>query len=80
MHGVHMLASVDWDDRTFVVAGLAILVGLGGVFVSSEVLQTMPLMMRLIVQQPVISGGLTLVILHSILCKIPPMPEAKSRL
>ena len=31
----------------------------------------MPLMVRLIMQQPVISGGLTLVILHSILCKIP---------
>jgi xanthine/uracil permease len=80
MHGVHMLASVDWDDRKFVVAGLALLVGLGGLFVSPEVLQSMPLMVRLIVQQPVISGGLTLVILHSILCKIPPMPETGSRL
>jgi xanthine/uracil permease len=71
MHGVHMLANVDWDDRKFVVAGLALLVGLGGLFVSSEVLQTMPLMVRLIVQQPVISGGLTMVILHSVLCRIP---------
>ena len=76
MHGVHMLANVDWDDRKFMVAGLALLVGLGGLFVSPEVLQTMPLMVRLVMQQPVISGGLTVVILHSILCKIPPMPEA----
>jgi xanthine/uracil permease len=76
MHGVHMLANVDWDERKFMVAGLAVLVGLGGLFVSPEVLQTMPLMVRLIVQQPVISGGLTLVILHSILCAIPPIPEA----
>jgi xanthine/uracil permease len=53
------------------VAGLALLVGLGGLFISPEVLQSTPLMVRLIVQQPVISGGLTLVLLHSILCKIP---------
>lgn len=72
MHGVQMLAKVDWDDRKFIVAGLGLLVGLGGLFVSPDVLQTMPLMVRLIVQQPVISGGLTLVILHSLLCSIPP--------
>ena len=28
----------------------------------------MPLLARLFIQQPVISGGLTLVILHSLLC------------
>jgi xanthine/uracil permease len=71
MHGVHMLASVEWDERKFAVAGLALMIGLGGLFVSPEVLQTMPLIVRLIVQQPVISGGLTLVILHSMLCTIP---------
>jgi xanthine/uracil permease len=71
MHGVRMLANVEWDDRKFMVAGLALLVGLGGLFITPEVLQSMPLMVRLIVQQPVISGGLTLVLLHSILCTIP---------
>ena len=69
MHGVQMLANVRWDDRQFTVAGLALLVGLGGLFVSPEVLQTMPLVARLFVQQPVISGGLTLVALHSLLCR-----------
>jgi xanthine/uracil permease len=68
MHGVQMLSKVDWDDRRFASAGLAVLVGLGGLFVSPEVLQTMPLLARLLVQQPVISGGLTLVIMHSLLC------------
>jgi xanthine/uracil permease len=68
MHGVQMLSKVDWDDRQYAAAGLAVLVGLGGLFVSPEVLQTMPLAAKLIVQQPVISGGLTLVILHSLLC------------
>jgi xanthine/uracil permease len=68
MHGVQMLSKVEWDDRQFAAAGLAVLVGLGGLFVSPEVLQTMPLIARLLIQQPVISGGLTLVILHSLLC------------
>lgn len=67
MHGVQMLSKVEWDDRQYAAAGLAVLVGLGGLFVSPEVLQAMPLAAKLIVQQPVISGGLTLVILHSLL-------------
>jgi xanthine/uracil permease len=68
MHGVQMLSKVEWNDRQLAAAGLAILVGLGGLFVSPEVLQTMPLAAKLLVQQPVISGGLTLVTLHSLLC------------
>jgi xanthine/uracil permease len=76
MHGVQMLSSVEWSDRQYAVAGLAILVGLGGLFVSPEALQTMPLAARLLVQQPVISGGLTLVILHSLLCPAPSIREA----
>jgi len=75
MHGVQMLSKVDWDDRQRAAAGLAVLVGLGGLFVSPEVLQTMPLVAKLIVQQPVISGGLTLVILHSLLCPAASAPE-----
>jgi xanthine/uracil permease len=69
MHGVQMLARVNWDDRKFIVAGLAVLVGLGGMFVSPQALAEMPLLARLFIQQPVISGGLTLVILHSLLCR-----------
>ena len=75
MHGVQMLSKVEWDDRQFAAAGLAVLVGLGGLFVSPEVLQTMPLVAKLLVQQPVISGGLTLVTLHSLLCHAPSAPE-----
>lgn len=71
MHGVQMLARVDWDERKFIVAGLAVLVGLGGMFVSPQALAEMPLLARLFIQQPVISGGLTLVILHSALCAAP---------
>jgi xanthine/uracil permease len=71
MHGVHILAKVNWDDRTYIVAGLAMLVALGGMFISPEVQQQMPLLVRLVATQPVISGGLTLVILHALLCGTP---------
>jgi xanthine/uracil permease len=71
MYGVHILVNVDWDDRKLITAGLAFLVGLGGLFVVPEVPQSMPLMVRLIVQLPVISGGLTLAILYSLLCAAP---------
>jgi len=71
MHGVQMLAKVEWDERQFIVAGLAILVGLGGMFVSPQTLAATPLLARLFIQQPVISGGLTLVVLHMALCSSP---------
>ncbi len=68
MHGVHILAQVEWDDRQLACAGLSFLVGLGGLFITPEALNAMPLTLRLFFQQPVISGGLTLVIMHSLLC------------
>jgi xanthine/uracil permease len=72
MHGVHILAKVDWDDRKYIVAGLSMLVALGGMFLSPEVLAQMPLLARLLITQPVISGGLTLVVLYALLCGTPP--------
>ncbi|HVY56304.1 MAG TPA: solute carrier family 23 protein [Xanthobacteraceae bacterium] len=77
MHGVHILAKVDWDDRKYIVAGFALLIGLGGLFIRPDVLEAMPLMLRLVVEQPVISGGLTLVILHALLCPVPPETKAE---
>jgi xanthine/uracil permease len=67
MHGVSMLAKVEWDDRSLISAGLGFLVGLGGLFVSPDTLRAMPLLARLILQQPVISGGLTLMVLYALL-------------
>ena len=43
------------------------LVGLGGLFISPDALKAMPLIARLILQQPVISGGLTLMLLYAVL-------------
>lgn len=67
MQGVQMLAKVEWDDRAFIAAGLALLIGLSGLFVTPQALAAMPLWIRLLVQQPVISGGLTVVILYTLL-------------
>jgi xanthine/uracil permease len=67
MHGVIMLAKVDWDGRSLTSAGLGFLVGLGRLFVSPDTLRAMPLLARLILQQPVISGGLTLMVLYALL-------------
>jgi xanthine/uracil permease len=67
MHGVSMLAKVEWDDRSLIAAGLGFLVGLGGLFISPDALRAMPLIARLILQQPVISGGLTLMLLYAVL-------------
>jgi xanthine/uracil permease len=72
MHGVHILAQVEWDDRRLIASGLAFLVGLGGLFISPDVMHAMPLLLQLVLQQPVISGGLTLVVLHSLLCSTQP--------
>jgi hypothetical protein len=38
----------------------------------------MPLMLQLVLQQPVISGGLTLVALHSLLCSKQPPPSTSA--
>lgn len=67
MHGVGMLAEVRWDDRSLISAGLGFLVGLGGLFIPPETLKALPLIARLVLQQPVISGGLTLLALHALL-------------
>jgi xanthine/uracil permease len=75
MHGVHVLANVMWDDSKFIVAGLSMLIALGGMFLSPEVLERMPLLVKLLITQPVISGGLTLVVLHSVLCGTPATQE-----
>lgn len=75
MHGVHMLSVVQWDDRKLIAAGLSMLIGLGGLFIKLDVMQAMPLMARLVIEQPVISGGLTLIVLYTLLCTT--TPEAK---
>jgi xanthine/uracil permease len=69
MHGVHILAEERWTEKHLLVAGLSFFVGLGGLFIAPPVLRSLPLLLRLIVQQPVVSGGVTLIVLYALLCR-----------
>ena len=67
MQGMQMLGRVNRDDRAFIAAGLAIMVGIGGPFGPPDALSQIPLWPRLVVRQSVVSGGLKVVILHALL-------------
>jgi xanthine/uracil permease len=67
MHGVAMLSTVEHDDAAVIAGGLGLLVGLGGLFVSPETRDQLPLLARLILQQPVVSGGVTMILLNACL-------------
>jgi len=69
MHGIQMLSVVDWDDRKLIAAGLAALVGLGGLLLAPETLEAMPLIARIVLSQPIISGGIVLVVTYALLCR-----------
>ncbi len=69
MHGISMLVKVEWNDRLLMSAGLAMLIGLGGLFMDPTAVAEMPLLVQLLLKQPVISGGVVLVVLHALLCR-----------
>ncbi len=50
-------------------AGLAALVGLGGLLLAPETLEAMPLIARIVLSQPIISGGIVLVVTYALLCR-----------
>jgi xanthine/uracil permease len=67
MHAIHHLAPVEWDDTKLIVAGFALLLGLGGLFVGGETLQGLPLILRLLLRQAVVTGGIPLIVLNALL-------------
>src|SRR5437868_7695778 len=69
MHAIHHLAPVEWDDTKLIVAGFALLLGLGGLFVGGETLQGLPLVLRLLLRQAVVTGGIPLIVLHALLVR-----------
>jgi xanthine/uracil permease len=68
MHGMQMLSQVAWDDRKLIAGGMAMLVGLGGLFIAPETLATMPLLAKTILSQPIVSGGIVVAALYALLC------------
>jgi xanthine/uracil permease len=67
VHAIQHLSHVEWDDRNLVIAGFALLLGLGGLFVAGEAYQAMPLVVRILLKQAVVVGGLPLIALHALL-------------
>jgi xanthine/uracil permease len=67
MHAIQHLSAVEWDDRNLIIAGFSLLLGLGGLFVAGEAYQALPLVVRLMLKQAVVVGGVPLIVLHAIL-------------
>lgn len=67
MHAIQHLSVVEWDDRNLIIAGFSLLLGMGGLFVAGEAYQAMPLVVRIMLKQAVVVGGVPLIALHAIL-------------
>jgi xanthine/uracil permease len=67
VHGIHLLAGTEWHDRNLIIAGAAIMVGLGGLFVDPETAKALPLTVQLVLKQSAVTGGFTLLLLYWLL-------------
>ncbi len=67
VHGIHLLANVEWDDRNLIIAGAALMIGLGGLFVPPDAMKELPLTVQLILKQSAVTGGITLLVLYGLL-------------
>lgn len=72
VHAIHHLAPVEWDETNLIIAGFALLLGIGGLFVAGDTLQGLPLIVRLLLRQAVVTGGIPLIVLHALLAKREP--------
>ena len=69
VHAIHHLAPVEWDETKLIIAGFALLLGIGGLFVAGETLQGLPLIVRLLLRQAVVTGGIPLILLTALLVR-----------
>jgi xanthine/uracil permease len=69
VHGIAILARVEWDDRNLIIAGFGLLMGLGALFVPPEASQHLPLVVQLMLRQSLVIGGIPLILLHVLLCR-----------
>jgi xanthine/uracil permease len=67
IHAIQHLAPVEWSDRNLIIAGFSLLLGIGGLFVAGEAYQALPLLVRLLLKQAVVTGGIPLIVLHALL-------------
>jgi xanthine/uracil permease len=67
VHGVEMLGEADWNQRQLAITGFSLMLGFGTLFLEPEVLNEFPLVVRLLLKQPIIVGVASLVIVSAIL-------------
>jgi xanthine/uracil permease len=67
VHGVEMLSEVEWAERQLVITGFSLMLGFGSLFIEPEALKALPLVVSLLIRQPVIVGVSSLMILSALL-------------
>jgi len=67
VHAIQHLAQVEWSDKNVIIAGFSLLLGLGGLFVAGDAYNALPLLVRLLLKQAVVTGGIPLIVMHAIL-------------
>lgn len=68
-HGARMIFDQHHDDRRMMVVGFSLFLGFGGLFVSNETLSRLPILIRMIVSQPMILGATMAVVLYYLICR-----------
>jgi xanthine/uracil permease len=67
VHGVEMLAEVKWTERQLAITGFSLMLGFGSLFIEPEVLKSFPLVVSLLLKQPIIVGVASLMLLSALL-------------
>jgi xanthine/uracil permease len=67
VHGIEMLAEVEWNERQLAITGFSLMLGFGSLFIEPEVFKQFPLVVSLLLKQPIIVGVASLLILSAIL-------------
>jgi xanthine/uracil permease len=67
VHGVEMLSEVKWAERQLAITGFSLMLGFGSLFIDPEVFKALPLVVSLLLKQPVIVGVASLMILSALL-------------
>lgn len=67
VHGIEMLAEVEWTDRQLAITGFSLMLGFGTLFLEPDVFKKLPLFVALVLRQPIIVGVASLTILNLIL-------------
>lgn len=67
VHGIEMLSEVEWVERQLVITGFSLMLGFGSLFIDPEAFKALPLVVSLLLKQPVIVGVASLMILSALL-------------